>query len=94
MRDNNVYNELTHEEEFGKVIIKMKDLLITRKISKTKLSFKAEVQRSQIINYCNQSVTRIDISVLARLCHALDCKIEDILEYIPPENIKKTYTAL
>lgn len=89
MIDGNMYNELTHDEEFGKVIIKIKDLLEDRKISKTKLSFKAEIQRSQIIKYCNQSVSRIDISVLARICHALNCKVEDILEYIPPEEVSK-----
>lgn len=88
MKEDNLYNALTNEEEFGKIIIKVKDLLEDRKISKTKLSFKAEIQRSQVIKYCNQSITRIDIAVLARLCHALNCKIEDILEYIPPEKIE------
>ena len=89
MIDGNLYNELTHEEEFGKIIIKIKDLLEDRKLSKTKLSFKAEIQRSQVIKYCNQSVTRIDLAVLTRLCHALNCKVEDILEYIPPEAIER-----
>ena len=32
------------------------------------------------------TVTRLDTAVLARLCYALDCKIEDLLEYVPPEN--------
>lgn len=30
-------------------------------------------------------LTRLDIAVLARLCCALDCKVEDLLEYVPPE---------
>ena len=87
MANNDLYDKLTHEEEFGKVIIKVKDLLENKKLSKTKLSFKAEIQRSQVIKYCNQSVTRIDLAVLARLCYALNCKVEDVLEYVPPKKI-------
>ena len=40
----------------------------------------------QLNQYCKGSVTRLDMAVLARLCCALDCKIEDLLEYIPSEN--------
>ena len=36
----------------------------------------------QLNQYCKGSVTRLDTAVLARLCCALDCKIEDLLEYI------------
>ena len=32
-----------------------------------------------------KGLTRLDIAVLARLCCALDCKVEDLLEYVPPE---------
>lgn len=28
---------------------------------------------------------RVDLAVLSRICHALDCRVEDILEYIPPQ---------
>ena len=27
----------------------------------------------------------MDFDVLARICHALDCRIEDILEYVPED---------
>ena len=47
---------------------------------------KAEMQRTQLNNYCNQKVQRLDISILARICYVLKCNIEDILEYCPPEN--------
>ncbi|MBQ6012466.1 MAG: helix-turn-helix transcriptional regulator [Firmicutes bacterium] len=29
-------------------------------------------------------VQRVDLSVLARLCYALDCDLSDIIEYIRP----------
>jgi putative transcriptional regulator len=37
------------------------------------------------LKYNHNKFTRLDIEVLARLCTALDCGIEDILEYVPPK---------
>ena len=54
-------------------------------MSKNELCYRAEVQRTQLNRYCSEEVTRLDIDVLVRLCYALDCGIEDLLEYQPPE---------
>ena len=43
------------------------------------------MQRTQINGYCNNTISRLDIDVLARLCYALNCEINDLLEYIPPD---------
>ena len=69
----------------GKIIIKLDKLIKEKNISKNKVSHKAEMQRTQLNNYCNNKTTRLDTDVLARLCNALDCKIEDILEYVPDD---------
>lgn len=71
--------------EYGKIKIKLDEMLKQRGMSKNKLSHKAEMQRTQINNYCKNEITRLDTDVLARICTALDCKIEDILEFIPSE---------
>ena len=44
------------------------------------------MQRTQLNQYCNNEITRLDTAVLARLCTALDCKIEDILEFVPADD--------
>ena len=72
-------------EEYGKIVIKLDELIKKRGISKNKLSHKAEMQRTQINNFCNNKITRLDTDVLARICTVLDCKIEDLIEFIPPE---------
>ncbi|MBO5415191.1 MAG: helix-turn-helix transcriptional regulator [Clostridia bacterium] len=72
--------------EYGTIRIKLNELIQKVGISKNKLSHKAEMQRTQLNNYCNNKITRLDTDVLARLCTVLDCRIEDILEFIPPEN--------
>lgn len=71
--------------EYGTVKIKLDELIKKAGISKNKLSHKAEMQRTQINNYCKNEITRLDVDVLARICTVLDCKIEDLLEFVPPE---------
>lgn len=72
--------------EYGTVRIKLDKLLKESGMSKNKLSHKAEMQRSQINGYCNNEITRLDIDVLARICTVFNCKIEDLLEFIPNED--------
>ncbi len=71
-------------EEHGTIIIHLDKLIKDAGISKNKLSHRAEMQRTQINNYCNNKVTRLDTDVLARLCTVLHCELSDLLEYIPP----------
>lgn len=72
-------------ERFGTVKINLLKLIEQRGISKNKLSQRAEMQRTQLNNYCNNSIARLDIDVLARLCTVLECEIGDLLEFVPPE---------
>ena len=73
------------DRDFGTIKIKLDDLIKERGISKNILSHRAEMQRSQINQYCKNEITRLDTAVLARLCTALDCKIEDWLEFVPAD---------
>lgn len=72
-------------ETYGTIHIKLDALIQKSGISKNKLSHRAEMQRTQINNYCNNKITRLDIDVLARICAVLECEISDLLEYIPPK---------
>ncbi len=74
------------EHNFGYIRIKVDELIEERGISKNKLAHRAEMQRTQLNQYCNNEITRLDTAVLARLCTALDCKIEDILEFVPSDD--------
>ena len=72
-------------ERYGTIKIHLEELIEESGISKNKLSHRAEMQRTQVNSYCNGTITRLDIAVLARLCTVLECDISDLLEYIPPE---------
>ena len=74
--------------EYGKIKIKLDALIKESGMSKNKLSQRAEMQRTQLNHYCNNTITRLDTDVLARLCSTLNCKIEDLLEFVPYEEEK------
>ena len=74
---------------YGTIKIKLSELLKESGISKNKLSHRAEMQRTQINNYCNNRIIRMDIDVLARICTVFGCKIEDLLEFIPDTEEKQ-----
>ncbi len=71
--------------EYGTIKIKLSELIEQSGLSKNKLSHKAEMQRSQINNYCKNEITRLDVDVLARICTVFECTIGDLLEFVPPE---------
>ena len=68
-------------QDFGKVVFKIGQVLENKNISKNKLEKEARLQRTQLNSYCNNKVKRIDLETIAKICHVLDCRIEDIMEY-------------
>ena len=75
-------NPLRHlpsgQESYGKILIHLDDIL------KDQLSFRAEMQRTQLRNYRDNKIQRLDIDILLRLCYVLDCDLYELIEYIPP----------
>lgn len=79
-------NDQMNDLEFGTIKLNLKEIIKKRGMSLSKLSFRAEMQRTQLKHYCDGDIQRLDMSVLCRLCYALDCDLNDLLEYIPPED--------
>lgn len=71
--------------DHGRIKIKIGEVLKERNMSKTQLTYLAFVQRGQLKKLMEGEAVRVDFDVLARICHALNCKIEDILEYVPED---------
>lgn len=73
------------EKDYGKMEIRLTKLLEERGLNRYNLTHKAEMNWQQVDKYCDNSITRLDIHVLCKLCTALECEIQDLLVFIPPE---------
>lgn len=73
------------EDDYGYLEIRLDGLLKEKGLSKNKLSHKAEMNWKQIDNYCTNSITRLDVYVLCKLCTVLECEIQDLLVFHPRE---------
>ncbi len=67
----------------GKVVITLDEFRKAKGISKYQIIKNCSVSHTQLNNYCNNKVERIDLPVLARICDFLECDIGDILKYVP-----------
>lgn len=50
-------------------------------VSRYELAKRTGIQYQVIDNYYKNRVKRYDSFVLERICEALDCRIEDVIEY-------------
>ena len=67
--------------DIGRIVITLEEYRKSRDISKNKIVLGAGVQRTQLQKYCKNEVARVDLGVLARICHFLDCELSDIMRY-------------
>ncbi len=75
--------ELFEYKDYGRVHIKLDQLMTEKEITTYELSNKANIRFQTIQSLRKESTTRIDLEVLAKICYMLDCKIQDIIEYLP-----------
>lgn len=67
--------------DYGKVEIKLKEILDKKGISRNKLCNMIATNYDLINRYYNNKVTRIDLDILARMAFVLQCDITDLLKY-------------
>ena len=72
---------IIEEVEYGKIVVKLDELLNKRNISTYELSTKANIRFQTIQALRENKSTRIDFNVLSKLCYTLGCNVEDLIEY-------------
>jgi len=72
------------DNNYGNFELTIKEYMEKHSISKYKLLKRGDLQQKQMKAYYNGDIQRPDLTVLARICYALDCQLSDILKYIPP----------
>lgn len=60
-------------------------MMAKRKVSLNELSARVGITLANLSILKNNKAKAIRFSTLDAICHALDCKIEDILEYVDEE---------
>lgn len=65
--------------------IKVSDMLGKHKMSRRKLSDLTGIRPNTIGAFYNETIQRIDVDSLDKICKVFNCKIEEIIEYIPDE---------
>ena len=58
----------------------LNSLLEEKGLSKSQLSYRAEVSHTQINRICKGDTTRIDLATLARICTVLNCEASDLIK--------------
>lgn len=69
----------------GRIRIKLAEIMEQKGVSMNQLSFRTEMQRTQLRNYRDNKIQRLDIDILQCLCYVLECDLHDLIEYIPPD---------
>lgn len=70
-------------DEFGTITFHLAEVIAKSGISKNKICKRTDMQRTQLNNYCNNNISRLDMSILAKLCSVLSCDITDLLTFTP-----------
>ena len=76
------YNSIIVTKEYGAIKLKLKEIMDKKSISRNNLARSINVRFEVIDRWYNGNVEKIDLDILSRICFVLDCKIDDILEYI------------
>ncbi len=68
--------------EKGYYLFKLKSLLDDKNVSKNSVIVKKEIDFNSMQRLVTGNLTRVDLSIVAKLCNELNCNIEDIIEYV------------
>jgi len=71
--------------EDGYFLFKLNSMLKENNITKNAVIEKKNIDFNSIQRLITGNLTRIDLSIIAKLCNELNCNIEDIVEYINNE---------
>lgn len=69
------------------IVIKiyLSTLLGQYRMTQAELARKTGIRPTTISEIYNETIDRINLEYLSRICSALDCEVEDLLRYIPDD---------
>ena len=70
------------ECEDGYYLFKLNSVLEDKNVTKNSVIAKKAIDFNSIQRFATGNLTRIDLNIVAKLCNELNCKVEDLIEYI------------
>lgn len=77
---------IDYNTAFGDVEIRLKAVMDQRKMSVYSMSKISGIKYEIVKKYYNNENCAYNRDILAKFCFILNCKIEDLLKYIPSDN--------
>lgn len=74
--------------DYGTIELRLKELLEARGITRNQLAKLIDARFEVVGKWYEGNVEKMDLDILARICYALDCRIEDVLCYVPGTGIE------
>ena len=68
---------------YGHVELRLKEVMDERGISRNQLAKLIDARFEVVGKWYKGEVEKMDLDILARICYALDCTTEDLIQYVP-----------
>lgn len=72
--------------DYGYIKYDIKSMMKRKNLTKTQIVKKTGLHHQVIERYMNDTITRYDKDVLAKLCYVLDCDLDEIIRYVRPKD--------
>lgn len=72
---------ILERKSYGKIQINLDKMLKSRGITVNKLATLVDSRYETIKSYVDNDIQRTDLDLLARICYALECNLNEIMEY-------------
>lgn len=76
--------KIYYETNYGMIKLKLKDVLKKKGYTIYRLAKDTGIKYDTIKEYCNNTYVYYSFETLAKICYALNCDINDLLEYTCP----------
>jgi len=98
MRDDKEISIVEYQtKEYGEIRLTVKEAMDKRKMSRRRLATLSGLKYDTVHNYYmgksskkstggnNAPLMRVDLTTLAKMCFCLQCGIDELIQYVPPE---------
>ena len=69
--------------DYGRVELRLKEIMDARGITRNQLAKLIDARFEVVGKWYKGEVEKMDLDILARICYVLECKVEDIIQFVP-----------